>query len=225
MAVLFTSRPPHLEQSSQHLPLKGKHNVDHLQAAGDFFQDAVLLPQLVQLPVALWAKVQWIAPSKVRISLPIIIQVRSGVSASSSLTGHQYNFTLSYPEEHAHPGSTGSSVGGAGPHILSIQLAEAAGALRAQHGPAEQAQGRVLPVIVCGLGALKMACLIEESTVILRKINQTIPSSGVSDGLDFASQGFGNSWVPAPPLQQWSNGVSVLLEELENIGGKCQVAA
>lgn len=36
-----------LEQSSQHLPLKSKHNVDHLQAAGDFFQDAVLLPQLV----------------------------------------------------------------------------------------------------------------------------------------------------------------------------------
>lgn len=44
-------------------------------------------------------------------------------------------------------------MGGAGPHILSIQLAEAAGALRAQHGPAEQAQGRVLPVIVGGLGA------------------------------------------------------------------------
>ena len=55
--------PPQLEQSSQHLPLKGKHNVDHLQAAGDFFQDAVLLPQLVQLPVTLWAKVQRIAPS------------------------------------------------------------------------------------------------------------------------------------------------------------------
>lgn len=36
-----------LEQSSQHLPLKSKHNVDHLQAAGNFFQDAVLLPQLV----------------------------------------------------------------------------------------------------------------------------------------------------------------------------------
>ena len=56
-------RPPQLEQSSQHLPLKGIHYVDHLQAAGDFFQDAVLLPQLVQLPVALGAEVQWIAPS------------------------------------------------------------------------------------------------------------------------------------------------------------------
>lgn len=52
-----------LEQSSQHLPLEGKHNVDHLQAAGDLFQDAVLLPQLVQLPVALRAKVQRVAPS------------------------------------------------------------------------------------------------------------------------------------------------------------------
>ena len=56
-------RPPQLEQSSQHLPLKGKHNVDNLEATGDFFQDAVLLPQLVQLPVALRAEVQWIAPS------------------------------------------------------------------------------------------------------------------------------------------------------------------
>lgn len=41
--VLF----PRLQQSSQHLPLKGKHDIDHLQAAGDFFQDTVLLPQLV----------------------------------------------------------------------------------------------------------------------------------------------------------------------------------
>lgn len=32
-----------------------------------------------------------------RISLPIIIQVRSGIRAPSSPTGHQYNFTLSYP--------------------------------------------------------------------------------------------------------------------------------
>lgn len=127
-----------------------------------------------------------------RISLPIIIQVRSGVRASSSLTGHQHNFTLSYPvnmkskntiqspkktqlktkfeswkiilsipirprinspEEHAHSGSTGRSVGRARSHIFPIQLTETAGALRAQHGPAEQAQGRMLPVIVCRLGA------------------------------------------------------------------------
>lgn len=52
------------KQLSQHLPFEGKHNVDHLQAAGDFFQDAVLLPQLVQLPVALGAKVKRIAPSE-----------------------------------------------------------------------------------------------------------------------------------------------------------------
>lgn len=32
-----------------------------------------------------------------RISLPIIIQVRSGIRAPSSPTGHQHNFTLSYP--------------------------------------------------------------------------------------------------------------------------------
>lgn len=34
---------------------------------------------------------------KVRISLPIVIQVRSRVCASSSFTSHQHNFTLSYP--------------------------------------------------------------------------------------------------------------------------------
>lgn len=60
-ALLAVSK---LKQLSQHMPLKGKHNVDHLQAAGDFFQDAVLLPQLVQLPVTLGAKVQRIAPSE-----------------------------------------------------------------------------------------------------------------------------------------------------------------
>lgn len=31
------------------------------------------------------------------ISLPIIIQVRSGIRAPSSPTSHQHNFTLSYP--------------------------------------------------------------------------------------------------------------------------------
>lgn len=31
------------------------------------------------------------------ISLPIIIQVWSGIRAPSSPTGHQHNFTLSYP--------------------------------------------------------------------------------------------------------------------------------
>lgn len=113
------------------------------------------------------------------------------------------------PEEHSHTSTTGGSVGGACANILPIQLAETAGALRAQHGPTEQAQGRVLPFIICRLGTpenkeqrvehlqqifhkekmnertsisllLKMAGLIEESTVILRKINQTIPSPGVS---------------------------------------------
>lgn len=131
-----------------------------------------------------------------RISLPIIIQVRSGVCAPSSLTGHQYDFTLSYPvnmkpnfiniahfvkeilhskskdavlelenilllpmrpaidwpEEHPYSSTAGSSVGGASSHVFPIQLAETAGALRAQHGPAKQAQGRMLPLIVCGLG-------------------------------------------------------------------------
>lgn len=51
-------------RSSQHLPLKSEHHVDHLQAAGDLLQDAVLLPQLVQLPVALGAKVQRVASSR-----------------------------------------------------------------------------------------------------------------------------------------------------------------
>lgn len=49
-----------LDTSSQHLPLKSKHNVHHLQAACDLLQDAVLLPQLVQLSVALWTQVQWV---------------------------------------------------------------------------------------------------------------------------------------------------------------------
>lgn len=200
MAVLLTPRRPQQEQASQHLPLKGKHNVDHLQAAGDFLQDAVLLPQLVQLPVALWAKVQWIAPSKMRISLPIIIQVRSRIRASSSLAGHQNYLTLSYPEEHANPSATGSSVGSAGPNILPIQRAKTAGALRAQHGPTEQAQGRMLPLVIHGLWTLKMAGLIEESAVILGELNQTIPPSGVSDCLQFSFQNFGNSLVSAPPL-------------------------
>lgn len=56
------------------------------------------------------------------------------------------------PEEHPHTSSTGSSVGGASSHIFPVQLTETAGALRAQHGPTEQAQGRVLPLIICRLG-------------------------------------------------------------------------
>lgn len=199
-------QPPQLDRPSQHLPLKGEHDVDHLQAAGDFFQDAVLLPQLVQLPVALGAEVQWVAPStsgnkkagfiravnqvstrkrslrrvvpKVRIGLPVFVQVRSWVRAPPSFTSHQHDLALSYsvglnqtsfikhlhltktlnkkkahrPEEHAHPSTAGGSVGSASSHILSIQLAETARALRAQHGPTEQAQRRVLPLVVCRLG-------------------------------------------------------------------------
>lgn len=34
---------------------------------------------------------------KMRISLPIVVQVRGRVCASSSPAGHQYDFTLSYP--------------------------------------------------------------------------------------------------------------------------------
>ncbi len=43
-------------------------------------------------------------------------------------------------------------MGRASSHILPIQLAETAGALRAQHGPTEQTQGRVLPLVISGLG-------------------------------------------------------------------------
>lgn len=59
--VLFARCPPWPERSSQHLPLESKHHVDHFKAAGDFFQDAMVLPELVQLPVALRAKMQWVA--------------------------------------------------------------------------------------------------------------------------------------------------------------------
>lgn len=57
------------------------------------------------------------------------------------------------PEEHPHSRPAGSSVSRASSHVFPIQLAEAAGALRAQHGPTEQAQGGMLPLIICGLGA------------------------------------------------------------------------
>lgn len=60
---------------------------------------------------------------------------------------------LNPPEEHPHSGPAGSSVSSASSHIFPIQLAETAGALRAQHGPTEQAQGGMLPLIICGLGA------------------------------------------------------------------------
>lgn len=56
------------------------------------------------------------------------------------------------PEEHSHSGPAGSSVGSASSHIFSIQLAETAGALRAQDGAAKQAQGRMLPVVVRRFG-------------------------------------------------------------------------
>lgn len=54
------------------------------------------------------------------------------------------------PEEQAHSSPTGSSVGSARSHVLPVQLAEAAGALRAQHGPTNQAQGRMLSLIIGG---------------------------------------------------------------------------
>ena len=56
------------------------------------------------------------------------------------------------PEEHSDAGATGSGVGGAGAHVLALQLGLAAGALGAQHGPTHQAQGGVLPLPVVGLG-------------------------------------------------------------------------
>ena len=111
------------------------------------------------------------------------------------------------PQEHPHPSTADRSVGGARSHIFPVQLTETAGALRAQHGPTEQAQCRVLPLIIRRLGTpedkrrfnlhtflqemmnemtltsklLEMAGLIEESTIILGKINQTIPSPGISE--------------------------------------------
>lgn len=61
--------------------------------------------------------------------------------------------TINPPEEHPHSGPAGSSVSRASSHIFPIQLAQTAGALRTQHGPTEQAQGGMLPLIICGLGA------------------------------------------------------------------------
>lgn len=114
------------------------------------------------------------------------------------------------PEEHSHSGAAGGGVGGARSHVLPVQLSETAGALRAQHGAAEQAQGGVLPLVVAGLGTpegsgravsqrclttscrrqsgkgfsaadlLEMTGLIQQSAVILRKINQMILSPRVS---------------------------------------------
>lgn len=43
-------------------------------------------------------------------------------------------------------------MGGAGSHIFPVQLSETAGALRAQHSSTEQAQGGMLPIIICRLG-------------------------------------------------------------------------
>lgn len=120
---------------------------------------------------------------KMRVSLPVIIEVRSRIRAASSPTGHQDYFTLSnsatnhasfifssvlkstkqemrpktskqqdpadQPEEHAHSGAAHSCVGRACSHILPIQLTEAAGALRTQHGPTNQTQSWMLPLINC----------------------------------------------------------------------------
>lgn len=58
---------------------------------------------------------------------------------------------MNWPEEHSHSGSTGGSVGRARPHVLPVQLTEAAGTLRAKHGAADQAQRRVLPLVHRGL--------------------------------------------------------------------------
>lgn len=33
-----------LDRSSKHLPLNSKHNIDHVQALGNFFQDAMVQP-------------------------------------------------------------------------------------------------------------------------------------------------------------------------------------
>lgn len=59
---------------------------------------------------------------------------------------------LDPPEEHPHSCAAGSSMGGAGSHVFPIQLAKAAGALRAQHGPTKQTECRMLPFIIGGLG-------------------------------------------------------------------------
>lgn len=56
------------------------------------------------------------------------------------------------PEEHPHSSTTGSGVSGAGSHVFPVQLSETAGALRAQHSSTEQAQGGMLPIIICRLG-------------------------------------------------------------------------
>lgn len=66
------------------------------------------------------------------------------------LTNHA--FIPNPPEEHADSSSTGGSVGGAGSHIIPVQLSLTADALRAQHHPTEQAQGGVLPVVISRLG-------------------------------------------------------------------------
>lgn len=67
--ILFPLRP---DRSSKHLPLNSKHDVDHFQATGDFFQDAMVLPQLVELPVAFRAKMQWVASSATQNNISIV---------------------------------------------------------------------------------------------------------------------------------------------------------
>lgn len=62
-SVSSSSATALLDRLSKQLPLDNQHNVDYFQAVGNFFQDAMVLPHLVQLPVALRAKMQWVTSS------------------------------------------------------------------------------------------------------------------------------------------------------------------
>lgn len=89
-------------------------------------------------------------------------------------TGRFFIVDVSSPEEHANSSSTWGSMGCASSNLLTIQRHVTACVLRAQHGPTEQTQRRVLPLIVRGVWTSeeKVYCLTKTitntSTVISR---------------------------------------------------------
>lgn len=136
----------------------------------DLFENAVLMPQLLELLVSLGTQMQWIASPEQLVSLSVIVQVWSGYETSSVLSCQQQHLTIPYPEEQSQTGPTVNSMSCTCAKLFSIHFFPAALTLWTQHGSTKHAEGKILGLIIRWSGATMLTTLVQKRTVVFWEI-------------------------------------------------------
>lgn len=107
--------------------------------------------------------------------------------------------------------------------ILALQLGLAAVALRAEETPTHEAQSRGSAFVAARLGAREAGRLVNETAVILRKVDQFVRSSRVAYCPSSAVQIAFNFTALAPTFNQRVHDVTVFLKKANEVGWQGKV--